>query len=70
MVTGSANFDLVMSWAKTTDPVAAAEGMYDTFTHDLRKDAAAITSPTLVMGRCVAYRDNDQDMATPGSGGE
>jgi len=66
MVTGGANFDLVMSWAKTTDPVASADGMYDMFTHDLRKDVSAIASPTLVLGTWIAYRDNDQDTATRG----
>ena len=66
MVTGGANFDLVMSWAKTTDPVAAADGMYDMLTHDLRKDVAAVASPTLVLGTWIAYRDNDQDTATRG----
>lgn len=66
MVTGSANFELVMSWSKTTDPVAAADGMYDMFTHDLRKDVAAITAPTLVLGTWIAYRDNDQDTAARG----
>ncbi len=64
MVTGKENDDLVMSWAKTTDPVAAADGMYDMFTTDLRPDVAAITAPVLVLGTWIAYRDNDADTAT------
>ncbi len=66
MVAGKENFDLVMSWAETTDPVAAADGMYDMFTTDLRLDVAAITAPVLVLGTWVAYRDNDADTETRG----
>lgn len=66
MVTSPANFQLVASWSKTTDPVASANAMYDMFTTDLRADVARITAPTLVLGTWLAYRDNEQDTATRG----
>jgi pimeloyl-ACP methyl ester carboxylesterase len=57
MVTKPADIDLVMSWVKTTDPVAAGNAMFDVFTHDLRGELAAIKSPTLVFGTWIAFKD-------------
>jgi len=57
MVTKPADFDRIMSWVKTTDPLAAGDAMFDLFTHDLRGDIAQIKSPTLVLGAWIAYKD-------------
>ncbi len=66
MVTSPENYQLVMSWAKASNPAAVASGMYDLFVHDLREDIASITVPTMVLGTWIAYRDNDQDTAARG----
>jgi N-formylmaleamate deformylase len=57
MVTRPADLDLVMSWVKKTDPVAAADAMYDIFSHDLRTDIGKIKSPTLELGTWIAFKD-------------
>ncbi len=57
MVTKPADFDLVISWVKTTDPIAAGNALFDLFTHDLRGDLAKIKSPALVLGTWIAYKD-------------
>ena len=57
MVTKPADFDRVMTWVKTTDPVAGGDAMYDLFSHDLRGDIARIKSPTLVLATWIAYKD-------------
>jgi pimeloyl-ACP methyl ester carboxylesterase len=57
MVTKPADFDRVMSWVKTTDPLTAGDAMFDMFTHDLRGDITQIKSPTLVLGTWIAYKD-------------
>lgn len=57
MVTGATNLNLVMSWVKRTDPVAAADAMFDMFTHDLRPDLAKIKSPALTLGSWIAFKD-------------
>ncbi len=57
MVTKPADFNLVMSWVKTTDPVAAGNAMFDMFTRDLRGDLAKIKSPALVLGTWIAFKD-------------
>ncbi|MDB6123001.1 MAG: alpha/beta hydrolase [Pedosphaera sp.] len=64
MVTKPADFDLVMSWVKTTDPVAAANAMFDVFTHDLRADLGKIKSPTLELGTWTAFKDYTTREAT------
>lgn len=64
MVTKPEDVETVVSWAKTTDPTAAADAMYDMFTTDLRDDVARIQSPVLVLGTWIAYRDNDADTKT------
>ena len=57
MVTKPADFNRIMSWVKTTDPLAAGDAMFDLFSHDLRGDIAQIKSPTLVLGTWIAYKD-------------
>jgi len=57
MVTRPNDFDRVMSWVKTTDPLAAGDAMFDLFSHDLRGDIACIKSPTLVLATWIAYKD-------------
>lgn len=56
MVTKPADFERIMSWVKTTDPIAASDSMFDLFSHDLRGDIVRIKSPTLVMGTWIAYK--------------
>lgn len=55
MVTGTTNLNLVMSWVKTTDPVAAGDAMFDMLTHDLRSALSKIKSPTLALGTWIAF---------------
>lgn len=57
MVTKPADFDRIMSWVQTTDPLAAGDAFFDLFSHDLRGDVAQIKSPTLVLGTWIAYKD-------------
>ena len=57
MVTKTADFDRIMSWVKTTDPLAAGDAMFDLFSHDLRGDIGQIKSPALVLGTWIAYKD-------------
>jgi N-formylmaleamate deformylase len=57
MVTKPADFDLVMSWVKATDPVAAGNAVFDLFTQDLRGDLVKIRSPALVFGTWIAFKD-------------
>lgn len=57
MVTKPQDRELVLSWSKTTDPIAAGNAIYDLYTHDLRGDISKITSPTLVLGTWIAYKD-------------
>ncbi len=57
MVTKPADLELVMSWLKTTDPVAAGNGLYAVFSTDLRSDIANIKSPTMELGTWAAYKD-------------
>ena len=57
MVTKPADIDLVMSWARRTDPIAAGNAMYELFTTDLRGELGKITSPTLVLMTWIAYQD-------------
>lgn len=64
MVTGDKNYDLVMSWVKETDRVAAADAMYEMFTTDLRPETEKIRTPVLVLGTWIAYRENEADTAT------
>jgi RNA polymerase sigma factor (sigma-70 family) len=58
MVTKPADVDLVMSWARRTDPVAAGNAMYELFTTDLREELGKITSPALVLISWIAYQDH------------
>jgi pimeloyl-ACP methyl ester carboxylesterase len=57
MVTKPADVDLVMTWVKASDRVAVGNAMYDLFTHDLRGDIAAITSPVLVLPTWMGFKD-------------
>ena len=57
MVTKPADFDRIMTWVKTTDPLAGGDAMHDMFSHDLRGDIGKIKSPTLVLGTWIAYKD-------------
>ena len=57
MVTSAANFEIVSAWSKTSDIVAIANAMHDMFATDLRADVARITSPTIVIGTWIGYKE-------------
>jgi N-formylmaleamate deformylase len=56
MVISPADFDMVMGWSRKSDRVAMGNAMYDMMTTDLRGDLDKITSPTLVLGTWIAYK--------------
>lgn len=56
MVTRPADINLVMSWVRTTDPVATGNAMFDLFSHDLRGDLAKVRSPVFVFGTWIASK--------------
>ncbi|MGC9945856.1 MAG: alpha/beta hydrolase [Bryobacteraceae bacterium] len=56
MVTSPADFEMVMAWSRKSDRVAMGNAMYDMMTTDLRGDLDKITSPTLVLGTWIAYK--------------
>jgi N-formylmaleamate deformylase len=64
MVTKPENVALVMSWTKATDPASAGNGMYDLFTHDLRREVQNIQVPILVLGTWIAYRESTTETTT------
>ena len=51
------DYDRVVEWAVTSDPVAVADGMFDVGTRDLREKIAGVRSPMLVLGSWYAYKD-------------
>ncbi len=57
MVTKPKDRELVLSWIKATDPVAAGNAILDIYSHDLRQDLAKITSPSLVLGTWIGSKD-------------
>jgi N-formylmaleamate deformylase len=56
MVTSPANFETIMEWGRKSDHVAEGNAMYDMMTTDLRPGLDKITSPTLVLGTWIAYK--------------
>jgi pimeloyl-ACP methyl ester carboxylesterase len=58
MVTKPEDLKRVLSWVKTTDPIAAGDAMFEMFTHDLRDDLSQINSPTLALNTWIASKDS------------
>ena len=55
MVTDTARITQVSRWGVASDPVTAAQAMYDLYTTDLRPDLGRIRQPVLVLGAWAAY---------------
>lgn len=64
LVTPDAELARVTDWGLRSSPVAVGNAMYDLYTTDLREKIAAITSPTLVLGSWIAYKDYTTQAAT------
>jgi N-formylmaleamate deformylase len=56
MVTKPEDFEMIRGWGRKSDHVAMGDAMYDMMTVDLRADLNTITSPTLVIGTWIAYK--------------
>ena len=56
MVTSPADFETIMGLSRKSDRVAMGDALYDMMTTDLRGDLDKITSPTLVIGTWIAYK--------------
>lgn len=57
MVTKPEDLEMVLGWSKTSDGIAVGNAMYDMMTTDLRDDLDKITSPTLVIGTWIGYKE-------------
>jgi pimeloyl-ACP methyl ester carboxylesterase len=56
MVSSPADFEMIMGWSRKSDRVAMGDAMYDMMTTDLRGDLDKISSPSLVLGTWIAYK--------------
>jgi pimeloyl-ACP methyl ester carboxylesterase len=56
MVTSPADFEVIMGWSRKSDRVAMGNAIYEMMTTDLRGDLDKITSPALVLGTWIAYK--------------
>ena len=56
MVTSPADFEMIMGWTRKSDRGAMGDAIYEMMTTDLRGDLDKITSPVLVIGTWVAYK--------------
>jgi len=56
MVSNPADFEMIMGWSRKSDRVAMGDAMYDMMTTDLRGDLDKISSPSLVLGTWIAYK--------------
>jgi N-formylmaleamate deformylase len=56
MVTKPADFEMILGWSHKSDRVAMGDAIYEMMTTDLRPDLDKITSPTLVIGTWIAYK--------------
>jgi pimeloyl-ACP methyl ester carboxylesterase len=57
MVAPGPNYDRVVQWAATSDPIAVADAMFEVNTRDLRAKIATVRSPMLVLGSWYGYKD-------------
>jgi N-formylmaleamate deformylase len=56
MVTKPEDYEMILGWSKKSDRVAEGNAMYEMMTTDLRDDLGKITSPTLVIGTWIGYK--------------
>lgn len=56
MVTKPEDFEMIMGWGRKSDRVTMGNAIYDMMTTDLRADLDRITSPALVIGTWIAYK--------------
>lgn len=56
MVTKPADAETIVGWSRKSDRVAMGDAIYEMMTTDLRPDLDKITSPTLVIGTWIAYK--------------
>jgi N-formylmaleamate deformylase len=57
MVTAASDLEMITDWGLASDPGSVGRSMAELFGMDLRKDVAAIKSPTLVIGTWTGIRD-------------
>ncbi len=56
MVTKPEDFEMILGWSKKSDRIAEGDAMYEMMTTDLRDDLDKITSPTIVIGTWIAFK--------------
>ena len=56
MVTKPEDYEMILGWSKKSDRIAEGDAMYEMMTTDLRDDISKITSPTLVIGTWIGYK--------------
>jgi N-formylmaleamate deformylase len=56
MVTKPEDVEMIVGWSRKSDRVAMGDALYEMMTTDLRADLDKITSPTLVIGTWIAYK--------------
>lgn len=57
MVTSPDDFKMILGWGLKSDRKTEGETMYDMMVTDLRPDLGKITSPTLVIGTWIGYKE-------------
>ncbi|MFZ6673220.1 alpha/beta fold hydrolase [Undibacterium sp. Xuan67W] len=57
MVSKPEDIERIAIWGDQSDSNAVANAMYELLAQDLRQDISNITTPTLVMGTWIAYKD-------------
>jgi pimeloyl-ACP methyl ester carboxylesterase len=57
MVTKDPDLERLIAWGLASDRAAVTDAMCELFTADLRGDLAKISSPTLVLGTWVGYKE-------------
>jgi len=56
MVTKPEDAGMIVGWSRKSDRAAMGDAIYEMMTTDLRPDLDKITSPTLVIGTWIAYK--------------
>ena len=57
MITDPADIETALVWNLQSDPNTVAQAVYELYTIDLRDRIEKITTPTLVLGSWIAYKD-------------
>ncbi len=57
MILSKEHQDIAMEWALASHRPTVAQAMYELYTTDLRNEISTITSPVLVLGAWIAYKD-------------